>query len=94
MPYSIEKVQAELFLTHKEIEIFHTYEDDEINQGINEYWYTTDEYGSESGLAVFDFRDIKTLLEDKKIKVPDEASTEQIIKLGIDNGLITDQKDD
>ena len=94
MPYSIEKVPSELFLTHNGIEVFHTYEDDEINQGINEYWYTTDEYGSENGSAAFDFRDIRTLLEDKTIKVPDEATIEQIIKLGIDNGLITNQKDD
>jgi hypothetical protein len=91
MPYSVEKVPAELFLTHKGIEIFHTYEDDEINQGINECWYTTDEYGSESGLAAFDVREIKTLLEEKQIT---GESTEQIIKLGIDNGLITNLKDD
>ena len=61
MPYATEWVEPEELLTHKGVTVWHTYWDDEVEQGINGYWFTLDALvGLVDGdeLWVFDFRDL------------------------------------
>jgi len=61
MPYSSESVPAALYFEYRGVQIFHTYKDDDIEQGPREYWFVTDEYGNED--AAFDVRDLASQLE-------------------------------
>jgi hypothetical protein len=42
MPYLTTEVDAELFIEHDGVKVYHTYKDDEIEQGVNFCFYTLD----------------------------------------------------
>lgn len=54
MPTTTSFVKPEQFLEHKGVKVFHTYVDDDIDQGRKRHWYTLDERGDDSP---FDVRD-------------------------------------
>ena len=63
MPYSSEAVSAELFITYGGVHVYHTYKNDDVEQGARTYIYTLDEYGSECDEPSFDVRDLSTWTE-------------------------------
>ena len=44
MPYKQEWVSADMFMRHNGVGVYHTYKDDEIQNGANTYWFITDPY--------------------------------------------------
>lgn len=57
MPYKSEHVPAELFLKHLDVEIYHIYEDNDIEQGPKDFYFGFTEDCSEGG--DFDVREIE-----------------------------------
>jgi hypothetical protein len=41
MPTQTQWIPPEIFLTHNGVTIYHTYKDDDVDQGPQTYWYTT-----------------------------------------------------
>lgn len=60
MPYSTEWVEPEELLTHKGVTVWHTYKDEDVEQGPSGYWFTLEPTEGYEGdeLWVFDFRDL------------------------------------
>jgi hypothetical protein len=57
MPFKTVGVEAELLLTHGGVSVYYTYENDDIDQGRNRYWYTTHEFADDAEYR-FDVRDL------------------------------------
>ena len=60
MPYKTVWVEPEIFLEHKGVTVYHTYRDDDFEQGARWYWFTQREDGGEDEGA-FDIRDVDPL---------------------------------
>ncbi|MBA9846557.1 hypothetical protein DEE93_16540 [Ralstonia pickettii] len=56
MPTSTAWVEPEVFLTHGNVTVYHTYRDDDVAQGTQTFWYTT---SSTSDDEHFDVRDVQ-----------------------------------
>jgi hypothetical protein len=56
MPYETVWVDPETFLVYKDVEIFHTYPDNEKSEGTRDFWFTQDCLGDEG--RDFDIRDL------------------------------------
>jgi len=93
----LTSVEAEFVISHKDIAVYHTYKDDNADNGCNTYWYTTDIYGSEEGCAVFDIRDIIIKLQveypDMIVDIDNADNHEEIIRYAIDLSIIKDRLD-
>ena len=80
-------IPNELALKYKDVFIYHIYKDDDNDQGIREYYFGLDEFGSDegtdeySGHIVFDVRDLPSYDPDLDIK--------DVLRKAIDNGEIT-----
>lgn len=72
-------VPPEEFVAHNEVTIYHVYKDDDADQGMRDFWYTTSEGGGEGSEFEFDVR----MLPDY-----DEKDHEGTIKRAIDAGLL------
>ena len=55
MPYKTIWVEPEVFLEHNGVTVYHTYRDDDFEQGADWYWFRLDQGGDESE---FDIRDV------------------------------------
>ena len=60
MPYENRWVPAEVFCEVDGKRIFHTYKDDDIEQGERQCWFTTDPAGGEDDEFSFDVRELST----------------------------------
>ena len=60
MPYKTVWVEPEVFLEHNGVTVYHTYKDDDIEQGADRYWFTLREDGGEDEGA-FDIRYVDPL---------------------------------
>ena len=60
MPYKTIWVEPEVFFEHNGVTVYHTYRDDDIDQGANWFWFTLREDGGEDKGA-FDIRDVDPL---------------------------------
>jgi len=92
-------VQNELFHSHMGVDVFHTYRNDDMDQGSRDYWYTTDADGSENGRAAFDVRDLTRQLNEfavagKRYDADVKDSHEQIIEAAIEKKLVVARLDD
>ena len=58
MPYKTIWVEPKVFLEHNGVTVYHTYVDDDMDQGANWYWFTLREDGDEKG--AFDIRGLDT----------------------------------
>lgn len=58
MPYTTTWVPPELFMTHNGVNVFHTYKDDDIDQGARMYWYTLNTQDNDT--QHFDVRNLDT----------------------------------
>ena len=84
---AMEWVPNELALKYQGVSIYHIYKDDDNGQGVREYWFGLDEYGSDNDTVgdgehiVFDVRDLPSY--DSSLSVEDN------LRKAIDNGEIT-----
>jgi len=62
MPYSQHWIEPEQFLEHKGVRVFHSYEDDDIEQGPRKYSFILDPLGSDYDDS-FDVRELKNWQE-------------------------------
>ena len=60
MPYKTIWVEPEVFLEHNGVTVYHTYRDDDFDQGADWHWFTLQEDGGEDKGA-FDIRDVDPL---------------------------------
>jgi hypothetical protein len=68
MPTQTVWIDPELFLEHQSVKVFHTYKDDDVNQGQRCYWLTVNpQCGVTAGVCedqpcqhVFDVRELST----------------------------------
>lgn len=58
MPYKIIWVEPEVFLEHNGVTVYHTYRDDDIDQGTDRYWFRLDQ---EENDGKFDILDVDPL---------------------------------
>lgn len=58
MPWKTKYVDAELFVEHGGVRIYHCYRNDEVGQGVRTYWYSRIADASESGPNSFDVREL------------------------------------
>lgn len=58
MPYKTIWVKPEVFLEHNSVTVYHTYRDDDIDQGTDRYWFRLDQ---EENDGKFDIRDVDPL---------------------------------
>jgi hypothetical protein len=56
MPYNRGWVDPEVVLTHEGVVVYNTYRNDDMSQGIREYWFTTDPLLGELDEGIFDVR--------------------------------------
>ncbi len=92
MPYSAKYSQAEVFIEHNKVIIYHVYKDNDPDQGVREFWFDTQEDSQDEG--GFDVRDLARALGisygAKTLESIDEDElTKSIIRASIDSGLIT-----
>ena len=85
MPINSEWVEPEELLTHKDVTVWLTYKDDDVNQGARSCWYTMDVLEGEDSdsPAVFDIRDLSTYAGDT------DGHHESSIRQAIDAGELT-----
>lgn len=55
MPTSSEWVEPEVFLSHNNVTVYHTYKDDDIGQGARTHWFTTNSISDDESFDVRDF---------------------------------------
>jgi hypothetical protein len=98
MPYTSEWVPPEIFLTHKDVTVYHSYKDNDLSNGRARYWYTMSQQEEQD--HEFDVRELATwnpLLKKllKKIKRPKLLTVEEFPVLGTlrDGDNIMDTKD-
>src|SRR3990167_9677510 len=60
MPIATQDLAAEEFLRHNNVCVYRTYDDDDIDNGVNTYWFTLDPYGREGDdITRFDVRSLE-----------------------------------
>ena len=93
MPYQTQWVDPELYLRHQEVSVYHTYDDNDIDQGANTYWFTLDPKCGDDSCScpasargcrfVFDVRELKTYVEPEHpphINIAKDSEEERTIK--------------
>lgn len=76
MPYELTWVEPEVVLTHNGVTIYHTYKNDEVDQGQMQFWFTTDGF-SDVDEFKFDVRDL-----------PAKSNPEETLRHAIDAGIL------
>jgi len=103
MPHSSEWRDAEVFLVHKGVTVYHTYKDDDIHQGPQTYWFTLGPLCGEASCDcdgpcknVFDVRSLATWTPSFEAQHPignEEAKCiETAVREAIETGLIVSPK--
>lgn len=64
MPYKTEWIDPDIFIEHEGVRIYHTYKDEEWENGRLTYWFTTSEDDFDE-ICHFDVRDIRLCDEDR-----------------------------
>jgi hypothetical protein len=85
MPY--EEVDAELFLEHQGVKIYHIYRDNVIDEGKHKLWFGLTPRCGEGDREMFDVRDLA-----RQLDVPEpqsELDTVVIISQAINEGILT-----
>jgi hypothetical protein len=97
----MKRTPNEIFTSHRSVDIFHVYQPSGKNSHDHgfrrEFWYSTDERGSDTGTAAFDVREVAfEILSSTGVRIDGEDSSrhKEIICLGIEAGLIKIRKDD
>lgn len=74
MPTTTVWISPDVFLFHNGVTVYHTYRDDDYEQGAMTHWFTLDKYSDENH---FDERDF-----------PQGASVRETLRLAIDAGTL------
>ena len=70
-------IDPDVFMTYRDVTIYHVYRHDDYDEGVREYYYTTDIHGGDSDAPCsFDVRELSTYA--------DELSHEEIIRRAIE----------
>jgi hypothetical protein len=100
MPYLSEWVEPGLFLEHAGVNVWHTYKNDEADQGPRSYWFTLDvlcgegSCSSEScephkGGSCCNVFDVRNLPGYQPQTTDEEFYHKDVIRQAIDAGLLT-----
>jgi hypothetical protein len=81
MPTTETWVPPELFFTHNGVNVFYTYRDNDIDQGVNSFWYTLNARDDDE-TEQFDVRDLPAWQHSEDHKA--------IITQALDNGDLED----
>jgi hypothetical protein len=75
---------AEVFMTHRGVNIYHIYKDDDLDQCVRHYWYALTDHGSDAGdsCGEFDIRDLPGWRE-----TGDPAQYRAVIRRALDGGF-------
>lgn len=94
MPYRTEWQEPEVFLEHNGVTVYHTYKDDDIEQGPRTYWFVTGKHEGED--EAFDVRDLETPSRDRLYGHTESLSEaiRAILREAIDAGLIQATEED
>ena len=87
MPYKQEWVPADMFTRHNGVGIYHTYKNDEIENGANTYWFVTDPYATIDD--AFDVRDLPIVGGLKDPAIPLTYAIVVTLQGAIDAGILT-----
>jgi len=79
MPYIW--TEPDLFVEHNDVEVYHTYRNDRYDDGVKEFWYTTNLLSTDND---FDIRDLENYDTTKSHK--------EILIEAIEKGFITKEE--
>lgn len=86
MPYSREWIPNELFYEHGGVRIYHSYKDDEIENGPFSFWFTLDD--NDSYDDAFDVRALSCAKGKIHNGFGDETEIKAVLREAIDLGLL------
>lgn len=92
MPYTSQWVEPELAVEHGGVKVYHTYKNDDMEQGQRAYWFSTNELMGEydGSPEVFDVRELRFEVSDEEVnRYPNDSAEIATIKQAIDKGLLT-----
>jgi hypothetical protein len=91
MPYQTEWVDPDLAVEHEGLKVYHTYRNNDVDQGCRTYWYTTDPKLGENDDSpyVFDIRDIYAEATEHPIDNDLVESLRALLHRAVDEGRLT-----
>lgn len=92
MPYRTEYVDADEYLTHRDVTVYYTYRDDDYEQSTNAYIFSLCPEDGPEGDAAFDVRHLRTWTEPgvhQRFGQAWDAHIRAAIKKAIDSGELT-----
>jgi hypothetical protein len=88
MPYKQTWIAADMFMRHNDVGVYHTYKNDEIENGANTYWFVTDPYAT-----IDDAFDVRELIGGDTINqhygLADTETIKAVLTASIEMGILT-----
>ena len=88
MPYKQTWIAADMFMRHNDVGVYHTYKNDEIENGTNTYWFVTDPYAT-----IDDAFDVRELIGGDTINqhygLADIETIKAVLTASIEMGILT-----
>lgn len=88
MPYQQTWIAADMFIRHNGVGVYHTYKNDEIENGANTYWFVTDPYAT-----IDDAFDVRELIGGDTINqhygLVDIDTIKAVLTASIEMGVLT-----
>lgn len=89
MPYQQTWIASEMFMRHNGVGVYHTYKNDEIENGANTYWFVTDPYAT-----IDDAFDVRELVGGDTINqhygLVDIDTIKAVLTASIEMGILTE----
>ena len=89
MPYQQTWIASEMFMRHNGVGVYHTYKNDEIENGANTYWFVTDPYAT-----IDDAFDVRELVGGDTInqhyRLVDIDTIKAVLTASIEMGILTE----
>lgn len=79
MPFRAEWEDPKIFLEHNGVIVYHTYVDDDVEQGAMMFWFTLSDHDDDSS---FDVRDLKSFSPD--------LTHDDVLRAAIESGELKD----
>ena len=88
MPYQQTWIAADMFMRHNDVGVYHTYKNDEIENGASTYWFVTDPYAT-----IDDAFDVRELIGGDTINqhygLVDIDTIKAVLTASIEMGVLT-----
>jgi hypothetical protein len=88
MPYKQTWIAADMFTRHNGVGVYHTYKNDDIENGANTYWFVTDPYAT-----IDDAFDVRELIGGDTINqhygLVDIDTIKSVLTASIEMGILT-----